>query len=385
MAVRRTLADGFPVSWLWGREKLAARRQALHLRMRLLRQTDLTAGTILHGSKLPLTVWFWASYLMSTHSNGISALQLQKQLAFGSYKTAWLLAAKLRRAMTSPDRGPLAGIVEIDETTLPLRGKDEPLTGGGGGAHARAKCSSPARLRSMETARGAFVSERSRTSPPRRCMVSSPPMWRKARRSSLTVGPPIPARPASITILMSSAPWPLMSCCQRMQTPEYGRRRRLPSSPPDNRPQNRRPSAAIKSEKVDLALDATDDFDGFTEVYLSMPRRMLQRHEHLLSPPMPASHIILHNRDAACETVFVPKPLEDPLRGMLLLLRTRLVVQENAINHENKWIKLWPSRRLLAHVTWRHRELHHLGDCPRVRASCERSHLSENYLSNNTS
>ena len=36
------------------------------------------------------------------------------------------------------------------------------------------------------------------------------------------------------------------------------------------------------------------------QVYLSMPRRMLQRHEHLLSPPMPASHIILHNRDAAC-------------------------------------------------------------------------------------
>ena len=96
------------------------------------KQTSVTAGTILHGSKLPLTVWFWASYLMSTHSNGISALQLQKQLALGSYKTAWLLAAKLRRAMTAPDRGPLAGIVEIDETTLPLRGKDEPLTGGGG-------------------------------------------------------------------------------------------------------------------------------------------------------------------------------------------------------------------------------------------------------------
>jgi hypothetical protein len=71
----------------------------------------------------------------------------------------------------------------------------------------------------------------------------------------------------------------------------------------------------IKSGKVDLAFDATEDSDGFTKVYLSMPRRMLQRHEHLLSPPMPASHIILHNRDAPCEAVFVPKPLEDPLRG----------------------------------------------------------------------
>ena len=37
------------------------------------RQTSVTAGTILHASKLPLTVWFWAAYLMATHSNGISA------------------------------------------------------------------------------------------------------------------------------------------------------------------------------------------------------------------------------------------------------------------------------------------------------------------------
>src|SRR6202030_4129110 len=128
----------------------------------------------------------------------------------------------------------------------------------------------------------------------------------------------------------------------------------------------------VKSEEVDLALDATDNFDAFTKVYLSMSRTMLQRHEHLLSPPMPAGHIILHNRDAACETVFVPKPLENPLRGMLLLLRTRLVVQENAIDHENKWIKLRPSWRLLAHVTRRYRKLHHLGDCPRInpKLSC---------------
>ena len=68
------------------------------------RQTSVTAGTVLHGSKLKLTVWFWAAYLMATHSNGISALQLQKQLGLGSYKSAWLLCAKLRRAMVAPDR-----------------------------------------------------------------------------------------------------------------------------------------------------------------------------------------------------------------------------------------------------------------------------------------
>ena len=60
------------------------------------KQTSVTAGTILHGSKLSLSVWFWAAYLMATHSNGISALQLQSQLGLGSYKSAWLLCAKLR-------------------------------------------------------------------------------------------------------------------------------------------------------------------------------------------------------------------------------------------------------------------------------------------------
>ena len=66
------------------------------------KQTSVTAGTVMHGSKVPLVAWFWAAYLMATHSNGISALQVQKQLGLGSYKTAWLLCAKLRRAMVAP-------------------------------------------------------------------------------------------------------------------------------------------------------------------------------------------------------------------------------------------------------------------------------------------
>src|SRR6202521_2528107 len=97
-----------------------------------------------------------------------------------------------------------------------------------------------------------------------------------------------------------------------------------------------------------------------------MSRRMQQRNEHLLRPLMPAGHVILHNRDAARDAVFVPKPLEDPLRRMLLLLRSRLVVSENAVDHWNKSIKLRLCRRLLAHVTRRHRELHHLVHGPRI-------------------
>jgi len=99
------------------------------------RQTSVTAGTIMHHSKLPLTAWFWAAYLMATHSNGISALQLQRQLAFGSYKTAWLICAKLRCSMLAPGRSPLAGLVEVDETEIACRSKNDPVTGGGGRSH----------------------------------------------------------------------------------------------------------------------------------------------------------------------------------------------------------------------------------------------------------
>ena len=57
--------------------------------------------------------------LFFSHSNGISALQLQSQLGLGSNRTAWMLCAKLRRAMVNPEREPLCGIVEADETIIP--------------------------------------------------------------------------------------------------------------------------------------------------------------------------------------------------------------------------------------------------------------------------
>jgi transposase-like protein len=79
------------------------------------RQTSVTAGTVLHNTRTPLTLWFWAAYLMSTHTPGISASQLQRQLGITRYETAWLILQKLRRAMVAPERAPLRGEVEVDE------------------------------------------------------------------------------------------------------------------------------------------------------------------------------------------------------------------------------------------------------------------------------
>ena len=84
------------------------------------KQTSVTSGTVMHGSKVPLSAWFLAAHLLATHSNGMSALQIQAKLGFGSYKTAWLLLHKLRRAMVAPDRSKLGGDVELDETIIPF-------------------------------------------------------------------------------------------------------------------------------------------------------------------------------------------------------------------------------------------------------------------------
>ena len=79
-------------------------------------QVSLTAGTVLHNTKTPLTVWFWAAYLAVTDKRGISALLLQRQLGLRRYETAWMLLHKLRRAMVNTARARLPGEVEIDDT-----------------------------------------------------------------------------------------------------------------------------------------------------------------------------------------------------------------------------------------------------------------------------
>jgi transposase-like protein len=82
------------------------------------RQTSVTAGTVLDRTRLPLPLWFAAAYLVTTHTPGFSALQLQRQLGLARYETAWTMLQKLRRAMVRPERDRLSGTVELDETYI---------------------------------------------------------------------------------------------------------------------------------------------------------------------------------------------------------------------------------------------------------------------------
>lgn len=93
------------------------------------RQGSVTAGTIFHGTRSSLRLWFQAMWWVTAQKNGGSAMGLQRILGLGSYETAWTWLHKFRRAMVRPGRDLLSGEVEVDETFV--GGLDE----GGGRRH----------------------------------------------------------------------------------------------------------------------------------------------------------------------------------------------------------------------------------------------------------
>jgi transposase-like protein len=81
-------------------------------------QFSVLAGTIFHDSHLPLTKWFYATYIMCESRKGVSANQLKRMLGV-SYKTAWYLCHRIRAAMKEAEPRPkMTGVVEMDETYI---------------------------------------------------------------------------------------------------------------------------------------------------------------------------------------------------------------------------------------------------------------------------
>jgi transposase-like protein len=80
------------------------------------------AGTIFENTKKPLRDWFRVTHLMLASKKGMSALQIQRIMGFGSYETAHSMCHKIRAALIAPEQK-LGGIVEIDETWI--GGKDK--------------------------------------------------------------------------------------------------------------------------------------------------------------------------------------------------------------------------------------------------------------------
>jgi transposase-like protein len=86
------------------------------------KDAGLTVGTVMENSHTPLSVWFWAAYLIASQTPGISAVQFQRQLGLSRYETAFTLLHKLRAGMVRPDQDRIGGDavehVEVDETLV---------------------------------------------------------------------------------------------------------------------------------------------------------------------------------------------------------------------------------------------------------------------------
>jgi transposase-like protein len=80
-------------------------------------QFSVTTGTVLHDTHLPLWKWFATAYMMIEAKKGVSANQLKRTLGV-SYKTAWYLCHRIRKAMEEVNAAPLSGTVEVDETLI---------------------------------------------------------------------------------------------------------------------------------------------------------------------------------------------------------------------------------------------------------------------------
>jgi transposase-like protein len=92
-------------------------------------QFTVTVGTVFERSKIPLSKWWLAMHLMGASKKGISAHQLWRMLGFGSYRTAWFMAHRIREAMKDAGAGPIGGegkIVEADETYFGNRENPKP-------------------------------------------------------------------------------------------------------------------------------------------------------------------------------------------------------------------------------------------------------------------
>lgn len=83
------------------------------------KQFTVTVGTVFEDSHIPLRKWLVAWYLLCSSKKGISALQIQRMLGFGSYRTAHFLMHRIRHALRDPIfKKKLGGTVEVDETYI---------------------------------------------------------------------------------------------------------------------------------------------------------------------------------------------------------------------------------------------------------------------------
>ena len=110
-------SDGFNCPKCKGNKYWITEKKLIHC-ISCEHQISITSGTIFHGTRKPLLLWFHIIWWVVAQKTGASAYNLKDFMGFGSYETAWAWLHKLRRAMVRPNRDKLSGEIEVDETYI---------------------------------------------------------------------------------------------------------------------------------------------------------------------------------------------------------------------------------------------------------------------------
>ena len=109
--------QGFVCPKCYGKEYWQISTRNLYKCTSCHHQVSLTAGTIFHKTRTPLLKWFMLIFRMATSKTGVSINEMKRELEINDYKTIWVMAHKVRKAMADRDaQYKLAGLIEMDES-----------------------------------------------------------------------------------------------------------------------------------------------------------------------------------------------------------------------------------------------------------------------------
>ncbi len=90
-------------------------------------QTSITSGTLFHGTRKPLRVWFQVIFELCVHRHGVSSADIKRIFDFGSYSTAWHWTHKIKRAMRRENPDKLKGCAQTDEALIGGKGNEKKI------------------------------------------------------------------------------------------------------------------------------------------------------------------------------------------------------------------------------------------------------------------
>lgn len=112
-----------PVSPYDPTSKVYRRGDGMYRCKNTVKNFNIRIGTLFEGSKIPLRKWFYAVYMVTCHTKGISSVQLSKDIHV-TQKTAWFMAHRIREAFKQNYKEGFDGEVELDETFVGGKNKN---------------------------------------------------------------------------------------------------------------------------------------------------------------------------------------------------------------------------------------------------------------------